>query len=54
MEINIRSKVATNQYGSASGAGNKVKNMIRIRYLAKPNLVEAQPCNVADGCGMRA
>jgi len=54
MEISTRNRVAANQYGSISGLGNKVKIMIRIRNLDKPNLVEAQPCNVADGCGMRA
>lgn len=54
MGINTRSKVATNQYGSVSGVGNKVKSIIRMRNLAKPDLVEAQPCSVADGCGMRA
>lgn len=54
MELNIRNKVATSQYGSVNGAGNKVKIIIRIRYLAKPDLVEIQPCSVADGCGMRA
>jgi len=54
MGINTRSKAAANQYGSISGVGNKDKSMIRIRNLARPDLVEAQPCSVADGCGMRA